>query len=250
MLTACDLQDKNTEEVKRLYEQETLSWWIRGRREIIRQVLRGSLPPAQPIRVADIGCGAGTMLSVLQAYGPVTAVDVSPLAVRLASLRGYAHVVFGSVTSLPLASRSYGLVAVLDVLEHVDDDACAVRECARVLVRGGMLVVTVPAGPGRFGVHDVALGHRRRHDGQGLRRLVEGAGLSVERMSHFNLMLLFPAVLYRMLHRTGKHASADPLVLPGPLNAVAYSLLLGEAALLRRMCLPAGVSLVCVARKM
>jgi SAM-dependent methyltransferase len=50
------------------------------------------------------------------------------------------------VQRLNLPSDSVDVILLSHVLEHVDDDALALREMHRVLVPGGMLVVQVPLG--------------------------------------------------------------------------------------------------------
>lgn len=45
---------------------------------------------------------------------------------------------------LPFADRSFDFITLLAVLEHLDDDASILQECARLLKPGGGLLITVP----------------------------------------------------------------------------------------------------------
>lgn len=54
-------------------------------------------------------------------------------------------VVRGDATALPFASGCFDAVVTSEVLEHVPDDVAALAELHRVLRRGGVLAVTVPA---------------------------------------------------------------------------------------------------------
>ena len=66
------------------------------------------------------------------------------------------------VTALPFGDASLDVVASLDVLEHVPDYATALREFARVLRPGGVLLLCVPFVPESAGIETLA---RREADG-------------------------------------------------------------------------------------
>lgn len=51
---------------------------------------------------------------------------------------------FADLMSLTMADASLDAIVSLDVLEHIPDHRAALRECARVLRSGGVLVLTVP----------------------------------------------------------------------------------------------------------
>jgi ubiquinone/menaquinone biosynthesis C-methylase UbiE len=53
----------------------------------------------------------------------------------------------GSVLALPVETASADLVAITQVIEHIDDDHHAMRELTRVLRPGGHLLITVPHPP-------------------------------------------------------------------------------------------------------
>src|SRR5690606_22259809 len=51
----------------------------------------------------------------------------------------------GDATRLPFPDASFDRIIAAAVLEHIDDDAAAVRELVRVLRPGGTIAATVPA---------------------------------------------------------------------------------------------------------
>jgi Methyltransferase domain len=61
--------------------------------------------------------------------------------------RGVTHQV--DITCLPMANQTYDVVIANHVLEHIDDDRQAMREMLRVLVPGGIALLTVPLNPTR-----------------------------------------------------------------------------------------------------
>jgi SAM-dependent methyltransferase len=81
--------------------------------------------------------------------------------------RGVTHQV--DITQLPMASETYDVVIANHVLEHVDDDGQAMRELFRVLLPGGIALLTTPINPTR-------------------QETYEDAGITdpVERRAHFN----------------------------------------------------------------
>ncbi len=70
--------------------------------------------------------------------------DIDPLAVRsMKELLGDEAFLI-SQNRIPLEDRSLGLVIIIDLLEHLEDDRGFVKELARVIKPGGELIVNVP----------------------------------------------------------------------------------------------------------
>jgi SAM-dependent methyltransferase len=53
------------------------------------------------------------------------------------------------ITRVPLPDASYDVVMANHVLEHIPDDAAAMRELFRLLKPGGLALLTVPLNPSR-----------------------------------------------------------------------------------------------------
>ncbi|NOY24245.1 MAG: glycosyltransferase [Oligoflexia bacterium] len=132
-------------------------------------------------------------------------------------------------------------VVCLNVLEHVADEAGALRNIRQLLTpTKGRLVLLVPAHPKLYGPFDKAIGHHRRYTWRSLEQALIDAGFTVEHKQWFNLLGL-PGWWYN-----AKVAKRDriPTSLLGIYNAVSGQWLPMEA----RMKLPIGLSLVAVAR--
>jgi SAM-dependent methyltransferase len=106
--------------------------------------LRNVLAELDPHSVLDAGCGEGEMLrrGVLPAAVRPVCLDLRPASLAAVAVPDRVR---ASVLSLPFAARSFDVVTCLEVLEHLDHPAAAVRELARVARRA--FVVSVPFEP-------------------------------------------------------------------------------------------------------
>ena len=58
---------------------------------------------------------------------------------------------------------SWNTIILWDVLEHIDDDAAALRTIERLLRPGGRLLIAVPSNPREWRGDDDFYGHFRRY---------------------------------------------------------------------------------------
>jgi hypothetical protein len=118
---------------------------------------------------------------------------------------------------------------------------------------GGWLLVTVPAYPALWSLHDEANHHYRRYSRRALRDAASAAGWTVTRLSSFNSVLLAPAAAVRLAQRrsTAHNGSSNNLSIgPAWLNDTLETPLALEARWLARgHTLPFGLSLVAVLRR-
>ena len=82
-----------------------------------------------------------------------------------------------------LAGERLDTVMLSNVLEHIEDDAAAVRRFRSVLAEDGRLVILVPALPALYGSIDEAIGHFRRYTPRSLRAVIEANGFELESLS-------------------------------------------------------------------
>ncbi|HKR00806.1 MAG TPA: class I SAM-dependent methyltransferase [Pyrinomonadaceae bacterium] len=235
-----------------MYEVEGKHWWFSGRRRIIssfvEQICRES-GQTRP-RILDVGCGTGANLELLGKYGESEGVDVSEDALAFCRARGLENVRRGAAERLPYDDCTFDLVTGLDVVEHLDDDVAGLTEMRRVLKPGGHALLFVPAFMFLWGVQDDVSHHRRRYTIKGLRRVVEAAGMKVERATYANISFFAPILLGRALMKlTGLRPASENNINVSALNGVLGRILGSESALLRHMNFPFGVSAICVARR-
>jgi SAM-dependent methyltransferase len=198
-------------------------------------------------RVLEIGAGIGTITELLApGREKVVALEVDDFYVtRLKNrFRDRANVVplksdLALADFRALRAERFDTIVLSNVLEHIEDDAGAVRRFAQIVQPGGRLLVLVPALPALFGAMDEAVGHFRRYTMPSLRAVLTSNGFSIERLEWMNLVGI-PGWLVnsRLLRRR----SMPPLQLRlydqvAPLLAAAES----------KVRLPIGMSLFCVA---
>ena len=105
------------------------------------------LIPQKNCRLLDLGCSTGGFLGYLhkkaccrELYG----CDVSSEAIAEAQY-SYPGIKFVHISSkIPFPNSYFDVVTMLDVLEHVPNEHDVLSEITRVLVKGGVLILSVP----------------------------------------------------------------------------------------------------------
>lgn len=230
---------------------EEKHWWFAARRTIAETLIKrlGLRPDS---RILDAGCGTGGNLAMLSRHGRVQAMELDDQARQIANARGIAQVLPGRLPGeVPYQEAQFDLIALLDVLEHIEDDRDTVRVLGALLKPGGHLLVSVPAFPFLWSAHDVVHHHKRRYVLRDLENTLRDAGLEIRYASYFNTAL-FPLILAaRQLGKLRSRAAASgDLAMPHPLvNRLLLSVFASERFVLWRWSLPFGVSALAVATK-
>ncbi len=222
-------------------------WWYVARRRILSDVITRIVRVPENAQILEIGCGTGHNFAMLGAFGEVDGLEIDGAARQIASERLGRAVGSSPLPGLDgIADGSYDLIALLDVLEHIDDDEAALTSIRKKLRPGGRILVTVPANRWMWSAHDTVHHHFRRYNGDSLRAVITKAGLKAELFTHFNT-ILFPLVAaVRVVGTLTGREEADDAQPAAPLNAIFESLFGFERHLVGRMLLPFGVSLLAI----
>ena len=224
---------------------DSTHWWYRGRREVLGSVIARlvALPPDPAI--LEIGCGTGHNLEMLGRFGRVDAVEIDAAARAVAEARLGRAISGAPLPDLTgIAARGYDLVALLDVLEHVEDDRAALTAIGERLRPGGALLLAVPQHGWLWSGHDVANHHHRRYSKASLRRVIAAAGLKLTLLQSFNSLLFPLAAIDRGVARLTGRAGGDDTPPSRALNTLFERVFAFERHLVGRVPMPTGVSLI------
>ena len=222
-------------------------FWFRGKRQLIRGMLRKWSPAGGELRILNIGAGAGDDLPVIGSFGKVTVIDVDEKALDLIPEGACEEKIPGDACALPFEDNTFDLAVAFDVLEHIEDDVKAVAELNRVLKPGGRFIFSVPANQSLFSAHDRALGHFRRYSRSSAKALFKDWDLKM--LNHWNSLLYPIAALKRKLDKD-KPDRVDDHSMPGVIREVLYWILALEGRLSAiGFPVPFGLSLVGVAEQ-
>lgn len=230
-------------EIRKLAALEDTHWWYRERRTLLARALRRLSAAGTPAGTAlDIGAAGGGNTRVLRAHGwrPL-ALEYSQEGAEVAAERGL-DVIRADARNLPLPSGGLDLVVAFDILEHIDEDHLAAGEIHRTLRPGGTALIAVPCDMKLWSAHDVAVGHVRRYTRETLTAVVEKAGLVVDDLWSWNV-LLRPVAAWRRRKSTGSDLDDMPAIVNTALTAIITA-----ERYLPVKSLP-GVSLMLTARK-
>lgn len=153
------------------------------------------IAPALGRTILEIGVGHGNYTSLLLERGDVLGVDIDDACLAAARERfgpqglQTARMDLADPESIR-ACRDFApdSIVCLNVLEHVADDAQALRELAGIVVPRGTLGLIVPAHQRLYGRMDAEAGHFRRYSRRGVSELLTGNGWSVEVSRYINAL--------------------------------------------------------------
>lgn len=245
----------NPQEYANLDRLDQAHWFYRGKRAIVRHWIARERPLKPDDLLIDAGMGAGTWLVENSPDCHVLGLDDHAESLEIAEPRLRAvggTAIRTTLDSVDLPDGCASVVTLLDVLEHLDDDASALREMLRLTRPGGLLVITVPAHRWLWSDWDVVLHHRRRYRKSDLVKLLQQFDLEIVRCVYFNSLAILPAWLirrYRVLFppKPGRPRAEDCLP-PKWLNSLLFHLMV-QPARWRWLRPPLGVSLLAVVRR-
>jgi SAM-dependent methyltransferase len=194
----------------------------------------------------DVGCGSGSFLTQLTAFGPVCGLEINSTLAHQAAHKS--KLIFSDPLGSPVYhNMQFNLITLLDVLEHIEDDREAVRLAISMLHPGGYLLVTVPACKSLWDRHDEINEHYRRYGRSQLRALLAPHGRLLV-LRYLFAALYLPKLAVRWSNRVLARPFSQCKTPPAVLNHALKSILVKIDQISRFAPPPWGTSLLAVLR--
>ncbi len=239
------------DEYQRMVEVGERHWWYRSTRTLLDGLVSLHLPPTDSNTIyLDAGGGSGATGSWLADRATTVLDDFEPVALRAAvdDHAGYRGVQ-ADINHVPHGANVFDAVLCVTALCHRmnPDPQAIVDEFARVTKPGGLVCLMEPGGKRLRRGHDDVTHTARRFSLAEMRAMVRGAGLDLVRATGAYSFLVPPAAIMGIVER-GKNKSdvgRNESGLGGVLGQAARA----ERAVLRKVSLPFGLSVIAIGRK-
>ncbi len=195
-------------------EHEKKHWWFTARQEILETTINKIIKKkkyALPLNILNVGPAGGATSIMLENFGKVKSLEFDDDLYDYCKNERKLDVDKGSITELPYQDESFDMACAFDVIEHIKDDQKAMGELKRVVKKGGLVLITVPAFQFLWSHHDVVNSHFRRYTKTSINEIAKSAGLSLFYSTYFNFFLFFPIVAARTLGnlKSGNTSESD-----------------------------------------
>jgi SAM-dependent methyltransferase len=223
-------------------------WWWRSREEAILGVLRRHLSTNAGLKILDIGCGDGLFFDRLAEFGDVEGVEPDEGLVAPQS-RHRARIQIAPFDINFHSSKSYSLILMLDVLEHLDNPGEALGHAYSLLTPSGALLLTVPAFQLLWTNHDVINHHRMRYRRRTMRPLLRQADFTILEERYWYQWAWPVKLAVRLSESLFRCPSAIERVPPPWINRFLYRISCIEQQTLGAIGAPFGSTLMTFCRK-
>jgi len=190
--------------------------WRAGQQRRLEMILRFAEGRERGMVLED-GCGVGMYAEKLAEHGgTVVGLEYDFPRAQQAHARN-PHIVNAAGEALPFPEATFDLILSHEVIEHVADDAAAVREIVRALKPGGRLVLFCPNRGYPFETHGVYWRGRYRFGNKPLvnylpRRWRDKLAPHVRIYTRRDLERLFEGLPVRFVHRTVVFGAYDNII--------------------------------------
>lgn len=162
------------------------------------------------LNLIDVGSGSGFFMyeAVKEIPECVASVMLVDIGYTDEEISAFSHPVIRKSKSLPEQIEN-AVVVMMDVLEHLPDDAAMLNEIKKRSIGENYFFITVPAFMQLWSGHDVYLGHYRRYTNKTLKKLLQESAFSIQHL-YYIYGMIFPMVwIARRMKKNSQHAESD-----------------------------------------
>lgn len=171
-------------------------------------------PRQSPPRLLDVGCSSGSLLAVAADLGfSVVGVEIASNAAQTAQHKGF-EVFPGSLHEAHFPDKSFDVITLIELIEHVRDPLVLLSECRRILKQDGIIVINTPnadSWTARFmregwdGFSLTAMGgHISFFSPSSIRLLARASGFVVAHLETRNVRFYEKGQCHPIIYRLGK----------------------------------------------
>jgi len=137
--------------------------------------------------ILEVGAGIGNFSNLLQTNGKVTSIDINKDYLKFPGVSnvdiGYGDIENGDYF---FKDKKFDSIVCLNVIEHVRNDRKAFENVYKLLKKGGVSIILVPAGACLFSKYDKLLGHYKRYSLNSLKKMLEDKRFNVLEARYIN----------------------------------------------------------------
>ncbi|MFC1626982.1 class I SAM-dependent methyltransferase [Patescibacteria group bacterium] len=104
------------------------------------------VPKNKNLKVLDIGCGDGVLLSLIsqKISADLTGVDLDVDSLKTAKTKVKAKFIKANAYKLPFKANAFNLIISSEIIEHLSDTKKYLSEITRVVKSKGLVIITTP----------------------------------------------------------------------------------------------------------
>lgn len=187
------------EYIDELHSINAEHFWINAKRWYL-----STFVPDTPVKIVDIGCGSGNLLSGFVNQGHcIYGIDISDRALQYCHDKGYRT--FKADLSVNGSLKNFKDVADIifacDFLEHIEFPELILKELLTISHKNTKLIITVPAHKFLYGDWDIAMSHYKRYSKTEILSELSMAGWEVKKNLYIHILPLIPAIISRLFFK-------------------------------------------------
>ncbi|MBI5393349.1 methyltransferase domain-containing protein [Candidatus Woesearchaeota archaeon] len=187
--------------ISKSYDTRLFSYWLYSmQKHAIKQILRNKKATSSSLKILDIGCGTGQLLSHLVKELPhaeLYGIDLTEAMVSLAKQKLKQHknimVQQTSVEKMPFKDKLFDYVLTTEAFHHFPEPEKALLEMKRVLKDDGKIIlIDINFGPGiSYIFHKLEPGNKNIYSKKQFQELFKATGLQLIEQKRIGVVAIY-----------------------------------------------------------